>query len=306
MGVQVPRPPLNFCLDFFESSMLQYSQVVKMRNCKYCGKELQQHEREPDYNFGERQCCSISCASLLKVKTVRDRKIAKYNETPILCLTCQKPILAHEKEHISYTKTKKFCSHACSAVYSNKIRVRVKRSRDKTVTPRKPSLVCVPKIKSVVSLSVTLPCLYCQKPIGKNAKKFCSTVCATSFFNEDRLRRWKNKEISGNKPSGQILGFVRRYMFALHDNKCQLCGFDKRNPYTGKSILEIHHIDGDWNNSWEDNLQVLCLNCHGLTKNYKNIGTDRKGRPRKAKEVFVMREPAQKKKKTNKKVKKLF
>lgn len=32
--------------------------------------------------------------------------------------------------------------------------------------------------------------------------------------------------------------------------------------------LELHHIDGDRTNNAEDNLQLLCCNCHALTDNY--------------------------------------
>jgi 5-methylcytosine-specific restriction endonuclease McrA len=34
--------------------------------------------------------------------------------------------------------------------------------------------------------------------------------------------------------------------------------------------LEINHIDGNASNTWEENLEVLCPNCHSLTTNYKN------------------------------------
>jgi len=32
--------------------------------------------------------------------------------------------------------------------------------------------------------------------------------------------------------------------------------------------LNTHHIDGDSQNNALINLQLLCLNCHGLTPNY--------------------------------------
>ena len=49
-----------------------------------------------------------------------------------------------------------------------------------------------------------------------------------------------------------------------HNYKCELCGWNKVNPHTGKIPLEIHHKDGNWQNNKEDNLQVLCPNCHSL------------------------------------------
>ena len=32
----------------------------------------------------------------------------------------------------------------------------------------------------------------------------------------------------------------------------------------------IHHIDGDYKNNNEDNLQLICPNCHSLTETYKS------------------------------------
>ena len=40
------------------------------------------------------------------------------------------------------------------------------------------------------------------------------------------------------------------------------------NPYTGLSILQIHHIDGDATNNKEQNLQVLCPNHHAMTEHF--------------------------------------
>ena len=52
--------------------------------------------------------------------------------------------------------------------------------------------------------------------------------------------------------------------------KCQLCGWGKMNIYTNKIPLEVHHIDGNYKNNKEENLQLLCPNCHSLTETYKN------------------------------------
>ena len=42
------------------------------------------------------------------------------------------------------------------------------------------------------------------------------------------------------------------------------------NEYTYLVPLQIHHIDGDCLNNIEDNLELLCPNCHSLTENYGN------------------------------------
>ena len=60
-------------------------------------------------------------------------------------------------------------------------------------------------------------------------------------------------------------------MFEKHDFKCEKCGWNEINEYSGLVPLEIHHIDGDFKNNREENLQVLCPNCHSLTPNYKSL-----------------------------------
>ena len=33
--------------------------------------------------------------------------------------------------------------------------------------------------------------------------------------------------------------------------------------------LELHHIDGNHDNNLDENLELLCPNCHALTDNYR-------------------------------------
>lgn len=57
-------------------------------------------------------------------------------------------------------------------------------------------------------------------------------------------------------------------MLQKHNYKCEKCGWGEVNPSTGKIPLQIHHIDGNSENNVEENLQVLCPNCHSLTENF--------------------------------------
>lgn len=53
--------------------------------------------------------------------------------------------------------------------------------------------------------------------------------------------------------------------------KCNRCGF---NLYTLKDgPYELHHIDGNRKNTTDKNEEILCCNCHGLTKNFRHRGT---------------------------------
>ena len=43
--------------------------------------------------------------------------------------------------------------------------------------------------------------------------------------------------------------------------------------------LQVNHIDGNYKNNREENLELLCPNCHSLTPNYRSLNRG-KGRKR--------------------------
>ena len=48
-----------------------------------------------------------------------------------------------------------------------------------------------------------------------------------------------------------------------------MCGWGEKNPFTNLIPLEVHHKDGNHENNLEENLQLLCPNCHAQTENYR-------------------------------------
>lgn len=91
---------------------------------------------------------------------------------------------------------------------------------------------------------------------------------------------WKSGEVSGLSVEYGLSKRIRKYLLDKNNNKCERCGWGEVNPYTGRVPLEIDHKDGDYSNNSEDNLAVLCPNCHSLTPTYKalNMGSGRKAR----------------------------
>lgn len=60
---------------------------------------------------------------------------------------------------------------------------------------------------------------------------------------------------------------LKKHLIKLRGHKCEICTLSK---WRGRKIkLELHHIDADRTNNDANNLQLLCPNCHSLTKSWK-------------------------------------
>ena len=120
--------------------------------------------------------------------------------------------------------------------------------------------------------STTIICLNCEKehfvPNKYSTRgKYCSINCQHEFQHKERIANWK----SGGKISKNPL---KRYLSEKREG-CWECGITEWN---GKLIvLELEHIDGNSENNSEDNLSLLCPNCHSQTDTYKgkNVGNGR-------------------------------
>jgi 5-methylcytosine-specific restriction endonuclease McrA len=108
--------------------------------------------------------------------------------------------------------------------------------------------------------------------------KFCSKKCSAEYKHRKIIDAWKNEEYKGNPES--IPKAIRKYLLEKSNYKCEECGFEGYNKLTNKTILQIHHKDGDSSNNSESNLQVLCPNCHAMTETFSNCGKRKSSRIR--------------------------
>ena len=193
------------------------------------------------------------------------------------CKNCGKEILGKDR------KRKKFCNSSCAASFNNKGRKHTQEEKTKishSLQERNPNFNGIYKeieknqrrnYESYDS-NKEYHCLYCGKKIentyASKTNKYCSIDCAKKHRQEEYIKRWKLGEETGLKGEYLLSERIRTYLLVKTDNKCEKCGFSGINPYTKNSILQIHHIDGDSKNNKEENLQVLCPNCHAMTDNY--------------------------------------
>lgn len=114
-------------------------------------------------------------------------------------------------------------------------------------------------------------CLNCGKEfilyLSSNGK-YCCNKCQNEYQYKQYIERWKNGEVNGLNGEYYLSRYIRTYLFKKNENKCEKCGWGEVNPYTNRVPLQVHHIDGNCQNNREENLQLLCPNCHALTENF--------------------------------------
>lgn len=181
---------------------------------------------------------SVSHMNNFRLKR-KEEAIEKHNRIGKVCLACKKPI-PYEKRKNNY------CSHSCSAKINNIGVVKNYRSDKNHV------------------------CLCCGSKL-RRIGKYCNKACQLNYQYKIYIDKWKKGEVHGGTGRGSdtLSHYIRRYLFEKCNNSCSVCGWNKINEYTNKSPLEINHIDGDSTDNNEKNLELLCPNCHSLTKTHK-------------------------------------
>ena len=127
-------------------------------------------------------------------------------------------------------------------------------------------------------------CKYCGKAIPKYLNKiYCNIKCVSNYIRDKTLKKWENGEYNHNC---KLPKSIKDYIFKKNDNKCEKCRFEGYNVKSGKSILQIHHIDGNSTNNSKDNLQLLCPNCHAMTENFMALNKGHSGRKSRYKKLY--------------------
>lgn len=76
--------------------------------------------------------------------------------------------------------------------------------------------------------------------------------------------------LAGKYPQYQTYKLkIRLIKEGIFEDKCQLCGWNKKLKGSEFTPCELDHIDGNPENHKLENLRILCPNCHSLTKTYR-------------------------------------
>ncbi len=148
-------------------------------------------------------------------------------------------------ERLPYEKRyNKFCGQSCAASYNNQGVVRVK-----TVNPDE--------------------CAHCGAIKETRQNKYCDTCIEANVYS-NKITEFKNAG------SDRVR---KRIIIRKRGHQCESCGLSE---WLGDPIpLDLDHIDGNPDNNDEDNLRVICPNCHARTETYK--GANRGGNSKRQK-----------------------
>ena len=118
-------------------------------------------------------------------------------------------------------------------------------------------------------------CRNCSKILKSRNKSYCDNHCQKEFEYKSYIQKWKNGNADGIRGQYQTSNHIKRYLFEKYNFSCAKCGWSQKNPHTNVVPLEVEHVDGDYKNNSEDNLIILCPNCHSLTPTYKGANRGR-------------------------------
>lgn len=114
-------------------------------------------------------------------------------------------------------------------------------------------------------------CMYCGGKLTKYSYYFCSINCQHNYKYLMYINKWKLGIVDGRKGKNGVSAYIKKYLKEKYGNKCMKCGWNKINIVTKRCPINLHHIDGNALNNKEENLELLCPNCHSLTENFGNL-----------------------------------
>lgn len=116
--------------------------------------------------------------------------------------------------------------------------------------------------------TITTNCANCGKEITKPASHlkqsktgnlYCNRSCSAAK-NNSLFKKWENSP----KYKNGIRDYRKRKLESVENPKCERCGFDNI------LALDVHHKDRNRKNNSNENLEILCCNCHRIEHRIKN------------------------------------
>ena len=132
-----------------------------------------------------------------------------------------------------------FCNKSCASYYNNNSKKKIK------LRPN---------------------CAWCGKPLKNITSKLCKTGQCKLLYN---VQQFLDGKYVNRIPK---ISSIRLYYIHIRGHRCEEC---KNTLWLNKLIpLELHHKDGDYTNNKNENVKLVCRNCHSFTDTFcgKNKG----------------------------------
>jgi hypothetical protein len=113
------------------------------------------------------------------------------------------------------------------------------------------------------------PCISCGVESPRPKQIYCSIQCQQDYQYRLFVERWQVGLEDGSVGDLGISNHIRRYLRNKYGDACARCGWNEQHPDTGEVPIEIHHVNGNGTDHREENLTLLCPNCHSLTPTYR-------------------------------------
>lgn len=86
--------------------------------------------------------------------------------------------------------------------------------------------------------------------LSRKKNRYCSNKCQAEFQYHSYIDDWKAGRADGKRGVSMrtLSAHLVRYL-RDRDKACSICGWNMKNPTTGKVPLEIDHIDGNSENN---------------------------------------------------------
>jgi hypothetical protein len=122
-------------------------------------------------------------------------------------------------------------------------------------------------------------CEHCGTPCSTH-RKFCNSCYGMRIYC-----------LTTSPETARTSHALRGYLFRTRGYRCESCGLTE---WLQKPIpLEIEHINGDADNNKDENLKLLCPNCHALTPTFRSRNKQASASRRKKRRTREFREIAE-------------
>ena len=116
-------------------------------------------------------------------------------------------------------------------------------------------------------------CVTCNNKPARPSYKYCSNKCQKEYQYAQYIKKWQSGLVSGDGGivTKSISRHIKCYLIEIYGEKCSVCEWSIKYQIIGRVRLEVDYINGNSEDNREENLRLICPNCHSLSSNFRNL-----------------------------------